>query len=167
MNCSNIFRIICWQFQVNFWIKYLSSIPTLKSTTWIFTWNEASIWRTMRFLSGSKKAFSIKVRLLTTVSVGSSRPTASCHLQFTLKNPTESSSIHTWAQMTTDDIHKCHAVLLYRAVCLRIAFKKKVERNWKMITMLHSVEGQASCTDERYLFAYPDDNNVFVGNFSQ
>ena len=101
-------------------------------------------------LVGVKKAFSIKVRLLTTVSIGSSRPTASCHLQFTLKNPTESSSIHTWAQMTTDDIHKCHAVLLYRAVCLRIAFKKKVEKNWKMITMLHSVEGQASCTDERY-----------------
>ena len=53
--------------------------------------------------------------------------------------------------MTTDDIHKCYAVLLYRAVCLRIDFKRIVEKKWKMITVWHSVEGQASCTDERYL----------------
>ncbi len=42
------------------------------------------------------------------------------------------------------------AVFFYRAVCLWIAFKREVEKNWKMITMLHSVEGQASSTDERY-----------------
>jgi hypothetical protein len=36
-------------------------------------------------------------------------------------------------------------------VCLRIAFKKKVEKN-KMMTLLNTVEGQASCTNERYLF---------------
>ena len=35
-------------------------------------------------------------------------------------------------------------------VCLRIAFKKKVEKN-KMIILLNTVEGQASCTNERYL----------------
>ena len=39
------------------------------------------------------------------------RPAASCHLQFTLKNSTESSSTHTWDQTTTDDIHKCYAIL--------------------------------------------------------
>ena len=44
---------------------------------------------------------------------------------------------------------------LYRAVCLRTSFNKEIEENWKMIIMLRSVEGQASGTDERYLF-----NNV-------
>ena len=34
----------------------------------------------------------------------------------------------------------------------RIAFNREVEKNYKMITMLCSVEGQASCTDEHYLF---------------
>ena len=38
------------------------------------------------------------------------------------------------------------------AVCLRIAFNRKVEKNWKMITRLRSVEGQASYTDKLYLF---------------
>ena len=33
-------------------------------------------------------------------------------------------------------------------VCLRIAFERIVE---KMITILNSVEGQASCSNERYL----------------
>ena len=33
----------------------------------------------------------------------------------------------------------------------RIAFNREVEKNYKMITMLCSVEGQASCTDEGYL----------------
>lgn len=37
------------------------------------------------------------------------------------------------------------------AVCLRIAFNREVEKNWKRITMLRLVEDQASCPDERYL----------------
>ena len=42
--------------------------------------------------------------------------------------------------------------LLDRAVCLRIAFDREVEKNWKKMAMLCWVERQASCTDERYLF---------------
>ena len=37
-------------------------------------------------------------------------------------------------------------------ICVWVVFKSKVEKNLKMIAVLKSVEGQASCTDERYLF---------------
>ena len=39
----------------------------------------------------------------------------------------------------------------HKVICLPIAFKRKLERKWKTITMPNLVEGQASCTDERYL----------------
>ena len=35
-----------------------------------------------------------------------------------------------------------------------IVLKSKVEKNLKMIAVLKSVERQASCTDERYLFLF-------------
>ena len=40
-------------------------------------------------------------------------------------------------------------------ICVWIVFKSKVEKNLKMIAVLKSVEGQASCTDERYLLLDP------------
>ena len=36
-------------------------------------------------------------------------------------------------------------------ICVLVVFKSKVEKNLKMIAVLKSVEGQASCTDEHYL----------------
>ena len=36
-------------------------------------------------------------------------------------------------------------------ICVWIVFKSEVEKDLKMIAVLKSVEGQASCTDERYL----------------
>ena len=36
-------------------------------------------------------------------------------------------------------------------ICVWVVFKGKVEKNLKMIAVLKSVEGQASCTDEHYL----------------
>ena len=37
-------------------------------------------------------------------------------------------------------------------ICVWVVFKSKVEKNLKMIAVLKSVEGQASCTDEHYLY---------------
>ena len=39
-------------------------------------------------------------------------------------------------------------------ICVWVVFKSKVEKNLKMIAVLKSVEGEASCTDERYLLIY-------------
>ena len=39
-------------------------------------------------------------------------------------------------------------------ICVWVVFKSKVEKNLTMIAVLKSVEGQASCTDERYLYGF-------------
>ena len=45
-------------------------------------------------------------------------------------------------------------------ICVWVVFKSKVEKNLKMIAVLKSVEGQASCTDEHYLLLVVDKNTT-------
>ena len=42
-------------------------------------------------------------------------------------------------------------LIFHSVVCLRVAFERKVEKNWKIIAKLNSVDGQASSIDEGYL----------------
>ena len=61
---------------------------------------------------------------------GGRRPTASCRLRVTLQNSTENWSIHTWEQTTTAMTYiNIMQFFFHRAVCLRIAFNRKVEKN--------------------------------------
>ena len=81
------------------------------------------------------------------------RPTTNCDLSLKIhhENSIEISSIHTWDQTISNDIHKCYAVFCIELFVYRLLLRVKVKENWKRITMLHSVESQTSCTDERCL----------------